>query len=183
MERGLVAAIIVGVLVALLPAIVHLVDQLYSAPPTIAVAPRGRATASTTTATTAPQSTTPVPTTTTPSYRVVQEQAVSHQGADTLVVSPAKVVASPGARIPITIEVLFRHAQPCPYASWDIKVDASGGVSIVSDDGGKLVGPRTFVRHLVVEANSSGKLVVTYLYGAGCPYGTKEQVTVDIEVR
>jgi len=181
MDRGLAAVIVVGIVVALLPVVVHFIDQLYSPPQTIAAPPRSAATSTTATAATTPASAA-VSTSTTPSYRVVQEQVVSHQGADTLIVSPAKVVASPGARIPITIEVLFRHAQPCPYASWDIKIVASGGVKIVSDDGGKLVGPRTFVRHVVVEADSSGKLVVTYLYGAGCPYGTKEQVTVDIEV-
>jgi len=178
MDRGLVAVIVLGIVVALLPLIVHAIDSLYTAQQTQPL--RGTATVSSATRVETSLSTTE---STSSSYRVVEEQAVSHQGADTLIVSPAKVIASPGARIPITIEVLFRHTQPCPYSSWDVKIVASGGVKIVSDDGGKLVGPRTFVRHVVVEADSSGKLVVTYLYGAGCPYGTEEQVTVDIEVR
>jgi len=49
----------------------------------------------------------------------------------------------------------------------------------VSDDGGKLVDPKTYERILIIKVNSPGILTVTYYYGTGCPEGTMERVVAE----
>ncbi len=187
MNSKLVAIIFVGIAVAMLPVIVKVVDQLYlsklsstyTTPPTLTMTTALTTKLSEATITSQSASST---TTASVTYTVIEPEAVSHLGADTLIVKPARVVANPGAIVPITITVRFKHAQPCPYASWQIELKPSGGIEVVSKSG-SLVDRFDYVMNVKVRVNSSGQLQVVYLYGKGCPYGSKEVVTVVFEVK
>ncbi len=115
-------------------------------------------------------------------YSVVGREAISHKGADTLIVSPAKVIAGPGAEIPITITIYFRHAQSCPHLTWKLELYPSEGIKVLSKSG-SLENNFDYVMHVVIKVESSGELKVLYLYGKGCPYGSEEKVTVCVEMK
>ncbi len=155
MRIGLVMIILIGVLVALFPIIVSIIDNmLYQLSQ----------------ATTITQTSVPA------GIKIIEQEAVSQQGSDRLVVSPAKAIVPPGETIEVKINVYFKHSQPCPYSDWHVEYSVSGGIEIVSDDGGKLVDSKTYERILKVKVNNDGVLTVTFYYGTGCPYGEKEVV-------
>ncbi|NPA96753.1 MAG: hypothetical protein GXO32_04035 [Crenarchaeota archaeon] len=186
MELKLAVVIVLGILVALLPLFVNIADQMYiSSIEKEEIQSTSTALSTTTTSyvtytISAPASQSK--SSATPTYTVIEGEAVSHKGADTLIVKPSRVIAEPGAVIPITITVHFKHPQPCPHASWKVELYPSGGIEVISKSG-SLVDPFDYVMKVLVKAESSGQLKVVYLYGAGCPYGTEEDVTVVIEVK
>ncbi len=156
--KGLTAVVVIAVFVALFPVIMGVVDNaLYEAKTHI------------TTITTSQPS----------GVQILVPQLVSQQGADRLVVEPGKAVVPAGETINVKIYVYFKHTQPCPYSDWHVEYSVSGGIEVVSDDGGKLVDPKTYERILVIKVNSPGTLTVTYYYGTGCPEGTMERVVAE----
>ncbi len=114
-----------------------------------------------------------------PGVQILVPQLVSQQGADRLVVEPGKAVVPAGGTIDVKIYVYFKHSQPCPYSDWHVEYSVSGGIEVVSDDGGKLVDPKTYERTLTIKVVSPGTLTVTYYYGTGCPEGTMERVVAE----
>ena len=153
-KTGLAVIILIGVLVALFPVIVDTIDNILYQSSHAAI-----------TQTSVPEG-----------VKIIEQEAVSQQGCDKLVVSPAKAVVPPGETIEVKINVYFKHSQPCPYNDWRVEYSVSGGIEIVDDDGGKLIDSKTYQRILEVKVNSDGVLTVTFYYGTGCPYGEKEEV-------
>ncbi len=156
--KGLTAVVVIAVFVALFPVIMGVIDNaLYETK------------IQTTTITTSQPS----------GVQILVPQLVSQQGADRLVVEPGKAVVPAGETINVKIYVYFKHSQPCPYSDWHVEYSVSGGIEVVSDDGGKLVDPKTYERTLTIKVNSPGTLTVTYYYGTGCPEGTMERVVAE----
>jgi len=79
--------------------------------------------------------------------------------------------------------VKFRHAQPCPYSSWELYYEVEDGVEEVEDKINELVDERTLVREVVFKTYKSSTITVIFKYGKGCPYGTEEKVVVDVRVQ
>ncbi len=163
MNRGLIAVLVLGVLIALFPLIARGIDSALYNPPK-ALVPQY---------TTSPQSTESVG-----NVVILVPRVESHTGADTLVVTPGKALVPPNRTIDVTIWVYFKHSQPCPYSNWRVNYTVQGSLEVVSDDGGKLVNSKTYERVLKVRVLGPGKIVVTYYYGSGCPEGTMERVEV-----
>lgn len=161
MGKWLIAVVIISVLVALFPLIVNLMESL----PTIMGT---------------------VGTTTTPAaetgYLVVVKPSVSSSGTDTLIVEPGEVIVTPGTVFNVTIKVLFKHAQPCPYSDWRVEYELFGGVKVLKDTEGELVDAKTYVRTLTVAAECDGIITVIFHYGSECPYGDMESVNVTVWV-
>ncbi len=155
MKTSLAIIILIGVLVALFPLIVGTIDNmLYQSS----------------------QSTSTIQTNIPEGVKVVEQEVVSQQGCDKLVVSPGAAIVPPGETIEVKINVYFKHSQPCPYNDWKVEYSVSGGIEVVSDDGGQLIDSKTYQRILKLKVDSDGTLIVTYYYGTGCPYGEKEEV-------
>ncbi len=161
---GLLASIVVGVLLALTPVIVYVIDDYYYKLSVNKI----------TVTTTQPA--------VSENMLILKPEALSNTGCDTLIVSPAEVVVKPGIEFNVTIKVLFKHTQPCPYSDWKVYYNASSGLEIVSDDGGRLVDPKTYLRILTVKAMSNSTLTVVFKYGSGCPYGEEEKVEAKVIV-
>jgi len=107
----------------------------------------------------------------------------SHQGADTLIVTPAKAyVASPGMDVYVNVTVKFFHAQPCPHPGWKITLENLRNVKVVYTGETKLVNSYTAEKTYKLEVLGNGSVDVVYYYGPGCPYGTEERVTVHFYV-
>ncbi len=103
----------------------------------------------------------------------------SHTGADYLIVCPAKAyVINPESIIHVNVTVRFAHPQPCPHSSWEIKVSSLNNVKIVGETHTKLINAYTAIKTYDVRILGNGSLTITYYYGSGCPYGTKEVVKV-----
>ncbi|NPA98850.1 MAG: hypothetical protein GXO43_05675 [Crenarchaeota archaeon] len=157
-SKGLVIVIVIGAFVALFPVIAGVIDNMMYESSQASV----------------------ITTTSLPAgVKILVPQLVSQQGADRLVVEPGKAIVPAGETIDVKIYVYFKHTQPCPYSDWHVEYSVSGGIEVVSDDGGKLVDPKTYERTLVIKVNSPGTLTVTYYYGSGCPEGTMERVVAE----
>ncbi len=157
---GLIIVIALGVLLALLPVVINIVDEtLY------------KQTHARTTTTTVGSSA---------KVKILVPEVESHVGADKLVVIPGKAIVDPNSTVDVIIYVYFKHSQPCAHPNWHIDYKVRGGLEIVGDDGGKLIDPKTYKRVLKVRVLSSGNITVTYYYGSGCPEGTIEQVKVEL---
>lgn len=156
MRIGLVAVIVGGLLLALFPVIVNLLDLALYKEKQISVV------------------------STTGGVKILVPQVESHIGADRLVVSPGKAIVPPNTTINVIIRVYFRHSQPCPYSDWHVDYSVKGNLKIVSDNGGRLVSPKVYERVLKVKVLGNGVITVTYHYGSGCSEGTIEQVKVEL---
>ncbi len=167
MQRGLILAIVAGVLLALFPVIVDVIDAYYSSTSAAGI-----------------ESIIP-PTTgnaTNLSGLIVSVPEVVSKGTDTLIVRPGEVYVEPGTEFNVTIIVLFEHAQPCPSPTWKVYYNVSGGVEVLADDGGQLVNSKTYVRILTVKASGNGTVDVVFKYGETCPYTTKEKEEVQVKI-
>ncbi len=103
----------------------------------------------------------------------------SHQGADTLIVTPAKAyVSSPGMDVYVNVTVKFFHAQPCPHPGWKITLENLNDVKVVYTGETRLINSYTAEKTYKLEVLGNGSVDVVYYYGPGCPYGTEERVTV-----
>ncbi len=172
MQRGLVIAILAGVLLASFPFIVDTIETYYSRPSTISTEPMVSAT---------PGEQSNTASTTSPNITIVLPE-VSSQGTDALIVRPGEVYVKPGTEFNVTITVLFKHAQPCPSPTWKVYYNISGGIEVLSDDGGKLVDSKTYVRVITVRAVDNGTIDVVFRYGETCPYTSKEKEEVQVIV-
>ncbi len=112
MNKNLALVIVVGILISLLPIIVNIIDNHlyrieYSKP------------IETTTPTTTPTSTREV--------IVLKDSVSSSTGEDTLIASPGAVWVLYGGVFKLTIKVLFKHSQPCPFSDRSLNYSFSGG--------------------------------------------------------
>ncbi len=169
MQRGLAIAIIAGVLLALFPFIVDAIDTYYSSTSSASIesivsSASGGANETNITG------------------MVIAVPEVVSKGTDTLIVRPGEVYVEPGVEFNITIIVLFEHAQPCPSPTWKVYYNVSGGLEVLSDDGGSLVNSKTYVRVVTVKAVDNGTIDVVFRYGETCPYTTKEKEEVQVIV-
>ncbi len=165
MGRWLGAVIIIAVIVALFPVIVNLMESIQPQPQT-----QVETTETTTTQTTESGTI------------VIVKPSVSSSGTDTLIAEPGEVMITPGTVFNVTIRVLFKHAQPCPYSDWRVEYELSGGVRVLKDTEGELIDARTYERVLTVTADCDGVVTITFHYGSDCPYGDEESVEVTVRV-
>lgn len=162
MKASLAVIIVGGVLLALFPLIINVIDtMLYQEKQSIL-------------------STEASPTTTVSGVKILVPEVTSQTGSDRLVVSPGKAIVPPNNTIDIAIHVYFKHSQPCPYSNWHVNYTVKGDLEVISDDGGRLVNSKTYERILKVKVLGYGTITVTYYYGTGCPEGTMEQVKVEL---
>ncbi len=166
MQRGLIVAIVAGLLLALFPFIVDAIDAYYSSTSTTSIPSiiSGQANAANLTG------------------MVIAVPEVVSKGTDTLIVRPGEVYVEPGTEFNVTIIVLFEHAQPCPSPTWKVYYNVSGGLEVLSDDGGQLVNSKTYVRVITIKAVDNGTIDVVFRYGETCPYTTKEKEEVQVIV-
>ncbi len=166
MQRGLTVAIVAGLLLALFPFIVDAIDTYYSSTSTTSIPSiiSGQANATNLTG------------------MVIAVPEVVSKGTDTLIVRPGEVYVETGTEFNVTIIVLFEHAQPCPSPTWKVYHNVSGGLEVLSDDGGQLVNSKTYVRVVTIKAVDNGTIDVVFRYGETCPYTTKEKEEVQVIV-
>ena len=170
--RGLIVVTLISIIVALLPIILNQIDAyLYSLSTSTETVKQSITTITRTTSTVSEE------------IKILKEEASSSTGSDTLIVKPASLMVKPGISFTITMIVKFRHAQPCPYASWKLYYEVGDGVEVVEDKGNELVDEKTLVREVVFKAYKSSTITVIFKYGKGCPYGTEEKVVVDAKVQ
>ncbi len=162
-RAGLIAIIVMSILLALFPLIVNTIDTVlynYGQTKTLSATKRSSGLAT--------------------GVKILIPQVESHVGADRLVVTPGKAIVPPNSTIDVVIHVYFKHSQPCSHPNWYVDYSVQGNLEVISDDGGKLVDPKTYERVLKVKVLGPGIIVVTYHYGSGCPEGTIEQVRVEL---
>ena len=111
---------------------------------------------------------------------IILKDSVTSSGSDTLIVTPGAVWVLAGGEFKLTIKVLLRHTQPCPYNDWRIEYSINGDLQIVNETPGELVDPKTYVKELTIRVNGNGTITITFYYGSECPYGDKEEVTVEV---
>lgn len=166
MQRGLTVAIVAGLLLALFPFIVDAIDAYYSSTSTASI----------------PSVVSGQVNETNITGMVIAVPEVVSKGTDTLIVRPGEVYVEPGTEFNVTIIVLFEHAQPCPSPTWKVYYNVSGGLEVLSDDGGQLVNSKTYVRIVTIKAVDNGTIDVVFRYGETCPYTTKEKEEVQVIV-